>query len=477
MQVLDADAPRTTQSRWFTGGHLVFAVVLVAVLTHLPGFVRTEVLNPDEAFLATEAQVLNDGGRLYTDVVDRKPPLVPYLYAATFRVAGNDDLVWVRVVALGAHVATALLVAALARRRWGDGPAFGAAMLYLVGSGGLVLEDGQPANFEVFMLPLMCGAMVLADRGRTVGSGAMAALATLTKQVGAATLLPLGYLAWKRERIAGLAKLAVPFAAVIVLTALVFGWSDFFEWVFTDTGGYLDATDSLGLALRRGSAGFGVFIGANLGAVLLLTFAMRRWREHADLWLWLLSSVVAVAAGFRFFGHYFLQAAPPLAVLAAGGLAGMKRVAWIRTGVLATASVVVFTVLAFAWNPNVLHRYDRIATAIQAETTPSDRIFVWGHFPQLYWASDRRPATRFLTSGFLTGFSGGRASGHVGPEYAVPGAWDDFAADFAAHPPRVIVDASTGTSFAVARFPEFARHLADYREIGTVDGVVLYVRR
>src|SRR5207248_6284009 len=124
----------TVTHRWFTGWRLVLAVTLVAVVAHLPGFIRTEVLNPDEGFLATQAHVLNDGGRLYHDVVDRKPPIVPYLYAATFRVTGSDELLSIRALALMAHIATALLLAAIARRRWGDAAAFSAALLYLVAS-------------------------------------------------------------------------------------------------------------------------------------------------------------------------------------------------------------------------------------------------------------------------------------------------------------------------------------------------------
>lgn len=478
MQAVDAQPTRTAAHRWTSGWRLVLLVIVVATITHLPGLVRTEVLNPDEAFLATQAQVINDGGDLYQDAVDRKPPLVPYLYAAAFRVTGSDDLISVRLLVIAAHVATALLLAAIARRRWGSEAAFAAGVLYLVASAGLVLEDGQAANFEVFMLPLMCASMLLADRGRGAASGVVVGFATLAKQVGAATLLPLAYLAWTRARLRGLALLGLGFGATILVAAALFGWSEFFFWVFTDTGGYLDASDSLSLAFQRGAGGFGVFLGANLGALLLIVFAVRRQRENLDLWLWVASAIVAVAAGFRFFGHYFLQLAPPFALLAAGALPQAAR--WLRatTATLAVASVAVFTTMALLWNPNVLHRYDHISAAIEARTSANDRVFVWGHFPQLYWASDRRPATRFLTSGFLTGFSGGRATQHVGREYAVDGAWDDFKADLAQHPPALIVDASVGTSYPIARFPELASFLAEgYVPVEEVDGTVLYVRR
>ena len=479
MQALGVEsADAVAHRRWLTGWRFVFAVVLVAAIAHVPGFVRTEVLNPDEGFLATEAQVLNDGGHLYRDVVDRKPPVVPYLYAATFRISRSDDLVGVRVLALVAHIVTALLLAAIARRRWGDGAAFGAAMLYLVASAGLVVEDSQAANFEVFMLPFMCAAMLLADQDRPAASGVATAAATLAKQVAATTMLPLAYLAWRRQRLAGLLRLGAAFTLPVVLAAIVFGWSDFSFWVFTGTGSYLDASGSWSVVLGRGASGTGVFLAANLGAFLLVIGAWRRFRADLDLWLWLAAALVGAAAGFRFFGHYFLQVAPPFTLLAAGTLCTATRVERIRTIVLGAASVAVFLVLTLSMHPNVLPRYDHIASAVDDATQPGDRIFVWGQFPQVYWAADRRPATRFLTAGFLTGFGGGRSAQHVGRQYAVEGAWDDFKADLAAHPPAVIVDASAGTPFSLDRFPEFAAYVnAGYSRVEQVDGAVLYVHR
>jgi 4-amino-4-deoxy-L-arabinose transferase-like glycosyltransferase len=479
VQTVDIEPSRPKQgARWTSGWRLVLVFVLVAVATHLPSLVRTEALNPDEAFLATQAQVLNDGGHLYQDVVDRKPPIVPYIYAAAFRLTGSDGLVSVRLLAIGTYIVSALLIAAIARRRWGDAAGLAAGLLYLVASGGLVLEDSQPANFEVFMTPLICAAMYFGDRERTQASGVFAALATLAKQTAATTMLPLAWLSWRRERLRGLVQLGVAFVLPIAVAALLFGWHDFMFWVFTGTGGYLDASGSWGVAANRGLASTGIFLGANVAALLLVIGAVRRWREDIDLWLWLIGGLIGVAAGFRFFGHYYLQLGPPFALLAAGTLVQADRKVWIRTAVLSLASIVVFVTMGLAAHPIILHRYDRIAAAIDSHTEPGDRIFVWGQFPQAYWASDRRPATRFITAGFLTGSSGGRSTAHVGPQYAVPRAWDDFRADLAAHPPALIVDASTDTAYALDRFPEFAEYVREhYERIGEVDGAVLYARR
>ena len=63
--------------------------------------------------------MINDGGNLYKEAADRKPPLVPYIYAATFAVFGTTALWSVRVVAMVAIALTALLLAIEARRRCG----------------------------------------------------------------------------------------------------------------------------------------------------------------------------------------------------------------------------------------------------------------------------------------------------------------------------------------------------------------------
>ena len=47
--------------------------------------------------------------------------------------------------------------------------------------------------------------------------------------------------------------------------------------------------------------------------------------RDTDLWLWMLSAAVSVAVGLRFFGHYYLQLIPPLALLAAGALTRGSR--------------------------------------------------------------------------------------------------------------------------------------------------------
>jgi hypothetical protein len=122
-----------------------------------------------------------------------------------------------------------------------------------------------------------------------------------------------------------------------------------------------------------------------------------------------------------------------------------------------------------------------VADRVRLLTTPADRIFVWGEYPEIYWASNREPATRFIHTGFLTGNSGARDARLVEPSDGVPGAWEFLAADLATTPPDLIVDTSQASIRRSDHFPLEATFLwegvvRDYQLVDVVDGVRLYDR-
>ena len=93
------------------------------------------------------------------------------LYAATFAFFGTTALWSVRVVAMLAVALTALLLASRRRRRYGPRAGWIAGVLFVVAMVAFAPQDGQAANFEVFMLPSMTAAVLLARRGRGVAGG------------------------------------------------------------------------------------------------------------------------------------------------------------------------------------------------------------------------------------------------------------------------------------------------------------------
>lgn len=474
--------PRDARHAW----RLFAVLLLLTAALRLPAF-AVDVFNSDETYLATQGEVIKDGGRLYEAAADRKPPLVPYLYAASFSVFDTTSLWSVRVVAMLAVAVTALLLALEARRRWGDRAGWLAGLLFVLASVAFAPQDGQAANFEIFMLPAMTAAMLLAERGKAHSAGVAVAVATLAKQTGAATLLPVVYLLWKARGGRGVRGVAVGFALPIAVVALLVGPGDLLFWGVLGNGSYfgLGAASAyvLGMFLVMTLA----FIACNLPIVWALPHAWRDRRAGAetDLWLWLLSAAISVAVGLRFFGHYYLQLLPPLCLLTAGALTrrgsarAVRRTVALALGVAAGFSLLGFWVKPWGDDP----KYQTVSRYLDVHTGPVDRVFVWGHMPEIYWASGKLPAARFPTNGFLTGNFGGRPEGDTSADIPTPGAWEMFMTDMRAHAPRFILDttpaAFRGSQFyPMAKFPELSDYVdRHYRYRRTIDAIDIYELR
>jgi hypothetical protein len=470
--VLERVAARGTRSLWW------ITVALAAVL-RVPSFLL-RLINSDEASLGTMAMAINRGGRLYHETADRKPPVGPYLYALVFRVTGSFDIRPVRVVAVVALAATAVLLASEARRRAGsDAVGVAAGLLFVLGYHAWFPNDAQAASFALFMLLPMTAAVVLASRNHALAAGAALAVACLTKQTALTTALPIVYLLWRSGGLRALRDLAAGFAIPIAAGAIYFGPGPFLLWTVTGNGGYLEGAD-IGSVLFRGIGMTAALGGMQLAIVVLCALALYRRNASLDLWLWLLSAAIAVTAGFRFFGHYYYQLLPAAVLIAAPVLVSLAR-QWrnLALGLVATTAVVCSVLGFFPMGDAAAIPYAEIASRVHAVTRDGDRIFIWGDVPEIYWSSSRAPATRFIHTGFLTGNSGGRQDGTGGEANGVPGAWDMLEEDFGRRLPDLILDVSTTTIRHQQYYP-MSRTLIwpivqeHYRSIGAVDGVELY---
>ena len=73
-------------------------------------------------------------------------------------------------------------------------------------------------------------------------------------------------------------------------------------------------------------------------------------------------------------------------------------------GIIGAAAVpaIAYLIMAFAVRTKTLD-FLPIVQQIVERTSPNDRIFVWGSYPQLYSFSGRRMATRFVSCTHLVG--------------------------------------------------------------------------
>jgi hypothetical protein len=460
--------------------------VALSLILHLPGMLAKN-LTSDEATVGTVARALNNGSRLYRDVADRKPPIVPYVYASAFRVFGTADIRVVRLVGAIVLAAVAGLLAKEASRRNGSVPVgIACGVLFLLAYASFAPDDSQTATFELFMLLPMTAAVIVASRGRPLSAGLLLGVACLCKQTAITAIIPILFLLlrnqqWRwRWRNAWL--VAVGTAIPIVMAGLLFGMRDYWLWTVAGNGGYLAYSGSvLGTALR--GLGMTAFVmGTNAVIVLLAVLAALYRRASADLWLWACSAMISVGAGLRFFGHYYLQVLPALALIAAGALPVLKRSAWRWAALGATGSAVIMTTLGFLpLGDNASIPFNAISSGVRGATTRKDTVFVWGDMPEAYFESGRNPATRFVRTGFLTGNSGGRTNGSGSSEDGIPGAWTMLETDLEAHPPDLIVDTST-TPYRQANYYPLAQSVignyvaANYHAVKTVNGVELLRR-
>ena len=465
---------------------MVAALLGVSLALHLPGLV-VRLFSSDEASIATEAMVIARGGKLYHQVADRKPPVVPYVVAAVFAVSDSHDLRPVRVVLAVAVGLTAILLACEAERRSRSRRAgVWCGVLFLFAVASFFPDDSQGIGFELFMLLPMTAAVVAAGRDQPARAGVWLALACLCKQTGIVTALPVLYLlhrsgGWRRQR-----RAVVAAATVTAVTALALGPRALWLWTVGGNSGYLSLHGSVTTSVLAAVSMSAALAALNLPVLFLAGRAAKGTVRGADgsvapeLWLWLGAGAVAVAAGFRFFGHYYLQLVPPVALIAAGAVPAASDRLLRRVAVAAALAAVVMTGAAFVPQGDTgTLPWRAVGERVRDLTRPSQTVFVWGELPEVYVAADRLPATRFVHTGFLTGNTGGRANGSGRVSDGVPGAWPMLLADVARRPPDLIVDTSTAKIrqqeyYPLSTSPLWSFVASNYRLVATVDGVNLY---
>lgn len=474
----------TGGTRWTATRWAIVIFVAAVAFVRLPSFVH-QLYDPDEAAIAVQGMGIADGGTLYRDVIDRKPPLAPALYAAVFKATGTHDLRPMHAVVAIELVGAAALIAWDLRRRAGPDVALWGGLLLIGGALAFVPRDAQAANFSHLALLPGVAAIVLArrDDARAAGlAGVMVGLATLTRQTWLIGLAPAAVAAWwhgGRRWWRPALTVATTFLTIAAVGLFV-PFGPFIHWTFTGNGSVLFDLSRPGHTFAAAWASIGLFV---VGHIALLALDLvRGWdRDDIDLWLWLLTGLASVAAGARFFGHYWLQVLPALVLLGAPAVRRWGR--WWRValgGLLATTAVVFFVMACLAYRIDRTVDSRPYVQVVRANSHAGQKIAVWGSFPEIYWKSNRLPAGGLVISDFLVGKSAGRPNGPNTLREATPGATDDYLRALRKHPPQLFVDTAAGHirnygPYPISVIPELASFVySHYHLLTTVNGVKIY---
>jgi len=483
---------------------LLFALILIGGAYGLRApWLSRDIWNLDEGSTFTMGEQVLHGDVIYRDAADNRSPLVPYLKAAIFAVAGDWN-------ARAVHGAVALLLGLgavllwLTARRLGDEVAGIAAAIFFSVLTLLMLglPDTLSAHtgwfvvcFSIAGYGLFAGAQDRPGFGRGLVIGACFGLGTLCKQPGmldlGVTFVLIGLLAWTvPERRRGLLRLAagefagfaILMAAAVAYFAAEHAFRDFVFYAWTYNTKYyvpevpvwerLWAIRTPFLLLKENMPA-GLLAGI-AGAVLLLRRAWSGLRQRPAAtpvlpWLilgWTAAGIVSTVISGRSFSHYSAQVIPGLSLACGWTVARVLEYARARRGVrpaLRAALLALLVIAVVDTGVELRRRLSRfslddgplktIGHLAAQYTSPPERLFVWGYLPEMYFFSQRLPSTRFIYTNYLTGMiPWTNLDWMVDTRYAVvPGSWEHLWEDLDRHPPALIVE--TGGIRGYLKYP------------------------
>ena len=327
---------------------------------------------------------------------------------------------------------------------------------------------------DLLMILPHIAAVYLAYRGRAFWSGLVAGIALLVNSKALFVLAACALWTWRAWPL-----LLLGFALPNIAAFAWFGRPYFDEvWKWGELYSEHGFTWQTGIVRTLNWAGFQV---ALLVATGFLVCREKRYRMLG----WLLLSMVAVAAGWRFFPRYYFQLLPPLALMAARGYTLMKGK---RIVVLALLLIPLarfgprYVVLAndllhgrqSEWSDIRMNQDSREASNLIGR---NGTLLVWGYRPDIFVYTRLPAGTRFLDSQPLTGVLADRHLANS--DVAAPELAAQNRRELTTTQPTWIVDGlgPFNPNLAITNYRDLQEWLHNYRETARTRYSIIYQRK
>jgi hypothetical protein len=403
----------------------------------------SEPLERDISTQILMGRVLADGGKMYVDTIEFKPPGMFVIWQVVHQLAGTSlhVVVWVNILVTTITMFGVYLAASA--KPWGLVSGLWAVAFWALISGDMMLQANQPSN-EVFMNMFMVWGMAMwlrADSAQKnqwhyAAAGLLLGLFTLIKPALFTVILMV--LAWmlaeglnwealKRRALAMLWVL-LPIAILWVLTVLYFVWqgrgTELYNClvrygVFYASNGRQtipNANTSIWMNILHGLSTELVptYLDFITPLILLTIFGIANGLRGSErpqaltLAGCLLGTFFAVSIPGKFFAHYYQLYLPVLAVGAGWGVVAaakglQRRAAGQWFGVLALVLLLCHIIpdcqksgqtwSRLTFNGESFIEFERCGHAVNQMLKPDESFYIWGVDPSVYYYSDRRPAS------------------------------------------------------------------------------------
>jgi len=466
---------------------LAFAPIVVLALFRIA---HVRLLWADEDYHLAAAIHLLAGKVPYRDFWYDKPPLSALYYALIGGWCG-----WPLRLLDAAYVLLACyLVFRLCRSWWSELEGYVGALLLAFFTTFYLPSAVIPFAADAIMLVPHLAAVYFASRRRAFTCGICAGIAFLANTKALFVLAVCGI--WAMSDLLPLAlgfclPVAVGLTVGLGTGALNAYWEQVWRW------GFLYAKGSPVLdPLANGALRTGNWLGFHFALVVAAIYGMR-WLDRNFAWklgTWTVLSYAAVALGFRFAPHYFLQLLPPLTVLASFGVAhairGKRKWVLILVGASLLVPVLRFgpryAVLAFddlegrapQWSDVAMDLDSQaVARFVRASGMPGESLFVWGYRPDIYVFTRLYSDSRYWDSQPLTGVPADRhlhATGAIYSRSAVANR-----AELTRSHPAWIVDGLglLNPKLELTEYPELRSWMVGYQQVGRTNLSVIYHRK
>lgn len=391
----------------------------------------------DEGIYLTLGQAIRHGSILFSQIHDNKPPTLYYLAAIGQTVFGF------RLLLIFFMAGASIFFYYLSKKLVDDKSAVVATFIFLVLSS-IPFVEGNIANAEVFMLlPTILAFYIFffpESRIKYLVSGLLLGFAFTIKipvavEFGLLFLLTLSKINLKKNRptIIGLFYFFFGFTIPIGLWAIYFLLNKAFpEFIFASLLQNFGYLSSWSTGTHSGSATSGGLI--NRAIILLIGWAfiyllrLRNKISQPTLFIlgWFIATIFGALLSSRPYPHYLIQVLPPLSLIITMFL-HKKR--------LYAVPIFVFIYIIFQFkfyfyepisyysnfysyafgitnqsryfahfNPHLNEIY-QVANYIKNNSTPDEKLFIWGDEPYIYPLSQRLPTSKYTVAYHVIDFN------------------------------------------------------------------------